>query len=160
MGARGYNIAQEGHTVLILSPKNITGGATGTPFSMKNAAKANILIALGAQAAAGTKIILNACDDNSGTNPVAIPFDLFAQETAGNANDVLGARVAVPAAGYTPSANSNIFYVLHVQADQLPAGKPWVQLSLTNGANANFAAAFAVLSGVRFQGESNQTATA
>ena len=49
--------------------------------------------------------------------------------------------------------------VLHVQADQLPAGHDYLKLSLADGTNADFASAVAILTGVRYQGESNPSAT-
>lgn len=157
MGARGYFIAQEGHVVNILPPVDITGGKLTQPFSLANWAHASIILQIGVSAAAFTKIILNACTDVAGDNPVAIPFNLFAQETAGTVNDVLGPRVAVPAAGYTPSGNDGIFYVLEVDANTLPAGSKYLQLDLTNGANSVIASAVAILSAGR--NESDQSPT-
>lgn len=159
MGARGYNIAQEGHTVLILPPASISGGATGQIFSMKNAAKCNILIGWGALAAAEGAVQLFACTDLAGDNAIAIGFDRFQQVAAGPGNDVLAPRQAVPAAGYLPNDVANTVDVLHVQADQLPMGYPYLKLTIADGTNVDYGVAFALLSGVRYQGESNQSAT-
>lgn len=149
MGAHGFYTAQEGHVVNLIPPVDITGGKTGQPFSMANWAHASILLQIGVSAAAFTKIIVNACTDVGGDSPTAIPFDIFTQETAGASHDVLSGRTPVAATGYTPSANDGIFYVIEIDAAQLPAGSPYVQLDLTNGSNSVIASAVAVLSSGR-----------
>lgn len=159
MSVNGFYAAQEGHLVNILPPQNISGGATAQVFNMEGYRHASIIVQLGAQAAANTKILVNACTDASGDGAVAVPFNIFTQETAGVANDVLSVRTPVAAIGYTPSPNANIFYVIELDADALPQGAPYVQLQITNGANANFASAVAVLSGGRFVGDQSPSAT-
>lgn len=157
--SKNFWAAQEGHVVSVLSPQNISGGVVGQVINLDGYNHASIIIQLGAQAAAATKLLLNACIDAAGDSPVAQPFNLFTQETAGLANDVLSTRQAVTAAGYTPSGNANIFYVIEIDAAALPSGSPYVQLQITNGANADYASAVAVLSGGRFTGDQSPSAT-
>ena len=159
MSARGYNIAQEGHVVLLESPSSISGGVAGQVFSMRNAAKANIIVAWGALAAAQGIVTLSACSDLAGDNAVPIGFDRYQQVAAGPSNDVLAARQVITSAGYTPSDVAGTLDVLLVQADQLPDGKPYLKLTLADGTNADFASAVVVLTGVRYQGDANQSAT-
>lgn len=159
MSVKGFYTAQEGHVVSILSPQSISGGVTATPFHLKNNAHADIVIQLGAQAAANTKILLNACTNAAGAGATAIPFDIFTQETAGNLNDVTSGRTPVTAAGYTPTANANTFYIVSIDAASLPQGSPYLQLQITNGANANFASAVAILSGGRNTSDQSLTVT-
>ena len=158
MGARGFNVADEGHVVQLLAAENVSGGVSSQIFSMRGAAKCNILVGFGAESAAEGLMQLFAATDNTGATKVAIPYDLYKQETSGLNNDVLSGRVAVPATGYQLPGTAFTFYVLHIQADQLPQGYPELQLVIADGTNTDYAAAFAVLSGVRFQGVSNQTA--
>ena len=157
---KGNIPSEEGHTVNILPPVDITGGKTAQAFAMKLYQHASIFLQIGVSAAAFTKIIVNQCTDASGSNPVAIPFSIYKQETAGAAADVLGARTAVAAAGYTPSANDGIFYVIELDANELADGSNYVQLQLTNGSNSVIASAFAVLSGARFAMSQSPTVTA
>lgn len=157
---KGFVIAEEGHVVMPVAPVDITGGVTGQAFAMKNYQHASIFVPIGVSAAAFTKIILNACTDASGSNPTAIPFNIYKQETAGASHDVLGARTAVTSAGYTPSANDGIFYVIELDGAELPDGSPYVQVQLTNGANSVIAAVLAVLSGARFGETQSDTVTA
>jgi hypothetical protein len=147
---KGFVVAEQGHVVNVISPQNITGGVTGQAFSMADYQHVSLLLLLGAQASAATKIILNACTDASGDSPTAIPFSIYKQETAGNSHDVLGARTAVAASGYTPTGNANTFYVIELDAAELPQGSPYLQVEVTNGSNADYFAVVAVLSGARY----------
>lgn len=157
---KGFYTSEAGHVVNILPPVDVTGGKTGQPFTMGRHAHVSIIVQIGVSAAAFTKILVNACMDAAGDNPTAIPFDIFTQEVAGAAQDVLSKRTPVTAAGYTPSANDGIFYVIELDAAQLPAGSPYVQLQLTNGVNSVIASAVAVLSGSRYASEASETVTA
>lgn len=145
---KGYVIAEQGHVVLAQPPIDITGGKTCQAFSMKKYQHAAILVLVGVSAAAFTKIIVNACTDAAGDSPTALPFSIYTMETA--ASDTLGARTAVTSAGYTPSANDNIFYVIELDGNELPDGSPYVQVQLTNGVNSVIAAVVAVLTGARY----------
>jgi hypothetical protein len=153
--SKGFYSAQDGHSVLALAPVDITGGKTTAPFNMAGYAHASIFILVGVSAAAWTSIVVNACSSAAGAGATAIAFDLFKQETA--AGDVLGARTAIAAAGYAPSANDGIFYVIEIDAAQLPAGLPYVEVVLANGSNSVIASVFAILSGARYA--SDQSAT-
>jgi len=152
---KGFVIAEQAHVVNILAPVDITGGKTAQAFSTANYQHVTIIVQIGVSAAAFTKILVNQCTDASGSNPTAIPFAIYKQETAGASNDVLGARTAVTSAGYTPSANDGIFYVIEIDASELQGadngteGK-YLQLQMTNGANSVIASALAILSGARF----------
>jgi hypothetical protein len=148
--SEGFAPAQMGHVVNILPPVDITGGKTAQAFSMKEYAHVTLILAIGVAAAAFTKILVNKCTDAAGDGATAIPFTIYKQETAGASHDVLGAKTAVTAAGYTPSANSGIFYVIELDAKELDPANPYLQLQLTNGVNSVIASAVAVLSGARF----------
>jgi hypothetical protein len=157
---KGFVTAEQGHVVNILAPVDITGGKTAQTFHMKKNGHASIIVQVGVSAAAFTKILLNACNDAGGDGAVAIPFALYAQETAGASHDVLGARQQVTAAGYTPSANDGIFYVIELDASELPDGLEYVQLQLTNGSNSVIGSAVAILSGSRFAEAQSSSVTA
>jgi len=159
MSARGFNIAEEGHVVPLFNPASITGGISGQVFSLRDASKANIIIHYGALAAAPGTVTLSACTDINGDNTTPIAFDLYQQAAAGAGNDVLGGRQSIPATGYAPNDVAGTVDVLHVQADELPPGYPYLKLSIADGTNADFVSAVAVLTGVRFQGVSTQSAT-
>ena len=160
-----FSVAQNGHVVNILPPEDVTGGKTSQAFSMAGADKASIILQIGASAAATGAITLQAGTATAavGANvagAAAIPFDLYMQETAGASHDVLGGIAAESVSGFVPSANDNIFYVLEINAADLPAGSPYVQLCIANTTNPVIASAVAILSGLRYAGESSATVTA
>jgi hypothetical protein len=167
---KGFVVAEEGHVVSILSPKNGTGGVTCQPFALKNYQHATIIIQLGAQAAQAGLLQVNACTDVSGDNAVAIPFNIYTQETAGNTNDVLSTRTAVPSTGYQVTANHDTFYVIEIDAAELdiesnPSGAggegyAYLQVVLANGSNADYFSAVAVLSGARYAERQSPTVVA
>ena len=172
----GFSVSEKGHVVNILPPVDITGGKTCQAFSMAGYKHATIIIQVGVSAAAWTKTILSVGTATAAVgavvaNATAIPYSQYVQETAGAANDVQAAISAVAAAGYTPSANDGIFYVIEIDADELEAALAgaltgtlgqfaYLQLSFTNGANSVIASAVAVLSGARFANAQSGTATA
>jgi hypothetical protein len=155
---KGFHVAEAGHVVNILPPVDVTGGVTADRFNMKNYAHASIILQVGASAAAFTKILVNECDAATSGNSTAIPFKLYAEETA--AGDTLGAAEAVAATGKTPSANDNITYVIEINASELSDGFNFVELELTNGSNSVIASAVAVLSGARYANAESATALA
>jgi len=162
---KGNVIAEQGHVVNILPAVDITGGKKCQAFSMKNWQHATIIISVGVSAAAWTSIIVQAGSATAAigsdvANNVTIPFRLYKQETNGADKDVLDAGTNLAATGDTTvSANDNIFYVIEIDSQELPDGKPYVQLLLANGANSVIASAIAILSGGRFQHRQSETVT-
>jgi hypothetical protein len=152
------NLAESSHFVNILPPVDITGGKYSDVFSMSKYDHATILVQVGVSAAAFTKIIVNATDDFTPSNRTAIPFRMYACETS--AGDTLGAASVVAATGYTPSANDNIMYVIEINADELPSGKPNLELNVTNTANSVIASAVAILTKGRYTGDQSATVLA
>lgn len=155
--AKGFRVAEDGHPVNILPPINVTGGAYSQAVDLSLASHVSIVLALGVGAADLGAITLlagsaTAAEGAEVAGATAVPFDVYKQETPGSANDVLGARVQASAAGFVPAADTNVFYVLEFDADQLPAGLKYLQLAIANGANAVLASAVAILSGLRYAG--------
>jgi hypothetical protein len=154
MGLGTYT-AQAGHWVPLINPIDITGGKNSPWINLAKYAHASILIQIGVSAAAPGLVTLNAASDSSGTGSTAIPFNVFKGETA--ATDVLGARVAVAAAGFTPSANDTIYYIIEIDAQSLPQGLNWLQLAMANATNSVIASAAAWLSGARQASDQSPT---
>lgn len=147
--------AEQGHIVNVIPPIDITGGVTGDRFSMRNYKHATIIFQVGVSAAAFTKIIVKNCTAATGGTATAIAHAIYKEET--DSGDTLGARTAVAAAGTTPSANDNIFYVIELDSDELTDGYPWVEVSATNGANSVIGSCVAILSGARSGQEQSPT---
>lgn len=147
--------AENGHPVLIIPPWGSNAPTKDSVvFSMKDASHVTILLAVGTQA--GTfDVDLVACDDFTPSNTSAIPFAVYKEETGDG--DTLGSRTAVVSTGYATSATNNIFYVIEVDAEELPEGYPNLQLKLSALDNTTYICAWAILSGLAYQGDQTRT---
>lgn len=151
---RGINLFEEAHVVNALPAINGTGGKLTDVWSMKNFRAANIIFGIGVSAAAPTKLLVFACDDSTGANPVAIPYKLYKCETTND--DKFGPAVDITAAGYTPVATDNIMYGIYIDAQALASsGKGWLYASLTNGTNSILIDCKVILTGPGYEGSNN-----
>lgn len=157
MGAKGIYVAQECHVVNLIPPASYSSTKTSGKFSMKGWRHATILLQ---QGSAGTPptVTLKSSDNGSPEGTTAIPFNLHKCETAYNATngDVLGARIAEADTGFTPAADDNVFYVIELDADSLPAGQDFVELVLTSPTSCYLSAAV-ILSAGRYEHDQSET---
>jgi len=169
MGARGIYVAQECHVVNLIPPASYSTTQTSALFSMKGWEHATIIIQ---QGSAGTPpvITLESSDNGSPANTTAIPFNLHKCETAYNAHngDVLGPRIAVTSAGFTPAADNDVFYVIELDANTLPEielgtapnvapdSESWVALVATSPTSW-IANAVVILSAGRYEHDQSET---
>ncbi len=152
------NLAEQFHFVNALPPKDINGAAQNSDvWSMGLYKRASIIVGLGVTGAAST-ITVEECDDFVPTNTTAIPFNVYKQEAL--AGDVLGARVAVLAAGFATSLIDSIFYVIEVDVTELSAGRPNLRVVLSDPAAATLAYVLAVLSDARYPADQSPTVIA
>lgn len=114
------------HPVIGLYPvaNAFAGTVYSTVVNMANAASAEFTIIKGVGATGTATITMEACDDKSGTNPVAIPF--YYQPYVGT-DDVPTAVVAATAAGFTTTAGSNQRYEIQVDSQRM-GNKGWLRL--------------------------------
>jgi len=150
---KGINIAEQCHVVNILPPRDIDTVQTPEVFSMRQASHVSILFTMGVTGAAVT-VTVEACDNFTPSNVSAIAFNYYEEATA--AGDTLSARTAATSSGFAASANDGVMYVIEVDAAELPAGYPCLQLKLSDPAAATFGGAFAILSGMRYGGAGTQ----
>jgi hypothetical protein len=157
MTAKGIYHAQECHVVNLIPPVSLSATTTSNKFNMKNWRHATIVLQLGVVGAEPV-VTLKSSDNASPENTTAIPFNLHKGETAYNAanGDVLGARVAALAAGFTPASTNNIFEVIELDSDTLPAGQDFVELVLTSPTTC-LVSALVILSGGRFDHDQSET---
>lgn len=154
-----FVLAEQGHTVQILAPVDVSGGLGSDIFSMAEYDHASIILQFGVSAAAVTKVQVEKCSDFAASVHTPIAFNVYKEETAGG--DTLGSRVACEAAaGLVPNAADNIFYVIEIDAAELGDGYDKVRLLITNGVNSVIASAVAVLSGARFASVASPTVVA
>lgn len=155
---KGFVSAEQGHWVQLLPAIDETGGKTTSCLNMKNYQHASIFIGIGVSAAAPGAITVEQCTLADGTGHVAIPYNIYKGETTNV--DTLGARTNILAAGYTPPATDNIFYVIELDASELSDGFPFVRVVDANGTNSVIASVAALLSGARYAHTLSATAIA
>lgn len=156
MGAKGITIAEECHVVNALVAQDVSGGTFDTDvISMKNAAHATVILALGTTGGTST-ITVQECDDTTPTNTSAIAFDYYSETT--DSGDTLGDRASATTSGFTTSANDNIFYVIEIDASQLSDGYPYFRVHGTDPSGATYVACIVILSGIRYAIENTPTA--
>ncbi len=159
---KGINLAQQAHVASVVAPVDFTGGKTGRWLSLALYEHITFIIPIGVSAAAPTKIIVQGATDKNGTNGTAIAFDLYTAETT--TVDLLAAKQRIAAAGYTPSAVDDIFYVIELDASdvvaQLGETFKYVTVQVTNGVNSVIAAVLAIASGARYQDDQSPTINA
>lgn len=162
-GANRFYTPQDGHVAVVLPPQNITGGVHSAAVNFKNYSHLSALIMLGALSATTGLITVEVCTTQGGANPLAIPFNLFAQETSNG--DVFGPIVNVPATGYQPPVTPNINYTLEIDSAQIPtnattgawAGYNYIRVSIADGADTDFACIVFLLSGARYAQDQSPT---
>jgi hypothetical protein len=154
-----FVMGEEGHVVPLIYPKDVTGGATGETFSMREWEHATITVVIGASAGALTRFVVSECTGKDAAGAVPIAYAYYACETTGAAAncDVLGVRQAATSAGIDLSETDNIFYVIDIDAAQLSDGYEWIYVNVTSAAAANFLCAVAHLSGARYGGSASRT---
>jgi len=149
------NIAEQGHPIPIIYPQGSAGATIDSDvFSMKDAQHVTILLEVGVQAGA-FDVDLVACDNFTPSTTSAIGFKCYKEETGDG--DTLGSKVDVASTGFSTAATSNIFYVIEVDEEELPEGYPNLQLKLSALDNTTYVAAWAILSGLAYQGDQTRT---
>jgi hypothetical protein len=118
-----------GHRHIIKGLDPVANALAGTTYStvvnVKAYQTARFVLYKAAGVTGTATLTLEACDDASGANPVAVPF--YAQSYIGG-DDVPADVVARSAAGFTTTAGASQLYVLEVPTDRLPAGKSWLRM--------------------------------
>ena len=158
----GFALAEQGHVVQSHYPQSGAAAATinGDVMSMKNHVRAEFHVALGAtdSTAPDGLLTVEACDDFTPSNVVAIPFRLYKDEVG--SKDVLDAGTEILAAGYAIKDVANITYLVQVLDEHLPEGKPNVRLviKLCSGGTVTEVSAVANLTGSRSAAAKSPTA--
>lgn len=151
------------HVAMVMPPAadRFDTSQVSAPVNLANYSNAEFIVAIGAGATGTATLTVEACDDNSGTNPVAIPFELAVQSPGANTNDTWGAYADQTSAGYTTVAGDYKLLSIRVRARQLPSGKQWCRVKATEVVNSPVAAAIiAILGCPRYSQVPNRKALA
>lgn len=103
------------------------------------AGKLQFLVSEGAGGTGTATITAHAHIASSSGTPEAIPFRYKTALTPGQLDDS-GGFSAATTSGVTPAAGANKQTLVEFRADELPAGRPWVSLTLTEVVNSPVAA--------------------
>lgn len=101
-----------------------SGAVYSDVVKLAESAFAEFTIYKGVGATGTSTITVEACDDASGANPVAVPFKYQAYT---GSDDLPGPVTSAAAAGFTTTAGSSQLYVIAVDSQSL-AGKGWARL--------------------------------
>jgi hypothetical protein len=153
---KGFNIAEEGAIVPLYTPIDVdTLAAAESPVIvlMKNWSHATIIVSIGQLPRAAGIITVHACDNTTPSTHAPIVFRYYRYETSSKlANgDVRGALTWATVAGITPVATgAECFYVIELDAEELPQGYIGFRLAIADPGAASVMSAIAILSGARY----------
>lgn len=104
-------------------------------------------------------ITMEACSDKTGTGATAIPFDYYKNEAVAT-SDAYGALISATASGFVTTANKDAIYAVEVRASDLPRGKPFLRMKLTETVNDPVAGDVIVIMGEGQEGSPDDIPTA
>ncbi len=128
-------------------------------ISLANAEALTALVAHKGGTTGKAKIQFQACSANDGSGAEAVVFS-YRKMTTGD-SDVMGAitNVTDASVGVETVATEDTLIECYIRAAQLPAGKPFVRVKLTETANDPVVASVVgILSGLRYQGSDQPSA--
>ena len=173
MGAKGFNLANDGHLVMVLGtdtvPAHELNGADHH-FAVVNMEAWNhvdFVVFFGTSPRAAAVITVESCSNwvtlaGSPTTATKIPFQYYQrlsiQTTMGNDVDSEIQTVSVAATGLVPTAGTdNILYIIPLDSDQLVSGHIGFRLDIVNAGAGCLATVFAICSGARYAGAARPT---
>jgi len=158
MGAKGFNVVEEGHIVTLYYPLDIdTLAAAKSPVIvlMENFVHATIIYSIGVNPLAAGVVTIESCDTIVPATATQIMFRYHRYETSQilASGDVPGALTwtttaaagLIPVAGGVPS-----MYVIELDAEELVQGDIGFRMCIADPAAASVGSAIAVLSGARY----------
>jgi hypothetical protein len=166
----GYNIAEAGHLVQLITPQSIVATTNSQCFNMGKAEHVSIILQLGTITTAPVVTVAafqTAAAALANTGGIAIPFRYYTCESGGTTIDISSPPVVATSSGFTPSKINNSYAIIEIDSaeinflpgtgtpsenDSNGSDYPFLTLVLTSG--NTYAAAVAVLSGVRWQYQS------
>ena len=162
MPGNGLCLAELCHFVNLCPPESLVAEKVMPIFDIEGYAHVTIIVQYGATNADAGFILVEACDDMAATTSPYLAFRYYAEETA--SGDVLDATatqvVAATGIDAAPAGVNDIFYVIEIDADELPSGYHCLRVTATIPGAANLTSAIAILSGGRYKGAASPTVLA
>jgi|SRR5262245_8639515 len=155
-GNRGIHVA----CALVPATDRYNTNPATDVFNTKDYSHITFIVEEGAGGTGTVKIQVEACSAAAGTGNTAIAFNYRLVADTATA-DTWGALTAIASTGYTTVAGANKMVAVEIDAEELPAGKPFVRLQLTEVVDSPCAASvLAILSGARYPQQVPTTAIA
>jgi hypothetical protein len=164
----GFNVAESGHLVQLITPQNITTTTNSQCFNFGKAEHVSIILQLGAITTAPVVTVQafqTAAAALANTGGIAMPFRYYASEgPGGTTTDISSPPIYGTSSGFTPSKINNSYVIIEMDSaeiDFLPGtgtpsendsdsqDYPFLTLLLTSG--SLYCSAVMIASGVRQQ---------
>lgn len=147
---------EQNHVIAGIYPvANAFAGTVYTDvYSLKNASHITFFIMKGAGATGTTLATVEACSTAAAAAQTAIAFK-YKKCSSATTEDTFGALTAVASTGLTTTAAANEIYAIEVDAREIAStGYEFIRLKMVEqAADPVVGCVFAVLSGLRYQGE-------
>lgn len=159
MGAKGFNIVEEGQIITNYVPAEFQGVYGGVDsivmVMMENYSHATIIYSIGVDPLVAGVITIESCDDIVPTTPTEIMFPYYRYEVSQSltGGDVPGALTwtATAAAGLIPVATTTpAMYVIELDADLLVQDDIGFRVCVVNPGGASTGSMITILSGARY----------
>ena len=174
MGAKGFNVANDGHVVMAwgsdFGHAHELNGADHhlAVVNMENWNHIDYIVFFGTSPRAAAVITVESCSNwvtlaGAPTTATKIPFKYYqritSQLTTGTDVDSAIQTVSVAATGLIPEAGTpnDIMYIIPLDASQLISGHIGFRLDIVNAGAACLATIVAICSGARYAGEARPT---
>jgi hypothetical protein len=169
MGAKGFNLANDGHLVWLINQAHELNAADHhlPVVNMEAWNHVDFVVFFGTSPLAAAVITVESCSNwvtlaGSPTTATKIPFQYYQRLTSqivdGNDVDSAIQTVTVAATGLVPTAGvDDIIYVIPVDSSQLVSGHMGCRLDIVNAGGGCLATIFAICSGGRYKGEARPT---
>jgi hypothetical protein len=158
MGAKGFNIVEEGQIVTLYYPLDIdtlAGADSPVIVFMENYSHATIIYSIGVNPLAAGVVTIESCDTIVPGTATEIMFPYYRYETSQIAanGDIPGALTwtTTAAAGLIPVATGTpAMYVIELNDDMLVQGDIGFRMCIVDPAAASVGSAICILSGARY----------
>lgn len=145
--------------VPLLPAADQAAGVDGDSFNLSLFENAMILVQLGSVTVADFHVKVYAGATNGAkTTALTFWYRLGAAAAKAATADQFSAFASSADLTVSNATGDNKLLIIELEAESLPAGKPWVTLELNNGATVLLAAAVAILGGARYRGATIPTA--
>jgi hypothetical protein len=154
-------LSEDKGIVFVAKPADYAGGAvTGESINTEVCSHVTYLLQFGAITGDSVLTVKSGISDGTQTTSETFYYRLAGADQAATGADVYAAETSATTLTLTAGTYDNRCLIVEVPVAGLTAGQPFITLALSAVANPLNAACVAILSGMRYKGESMPTAIA